>query len=129
MPEDKGTPVTLYNMYHETKRTLPAESVEEVDLKYQALLQEEEAIVAWDSVEEQKVSVGGDPERPYCRGRDYVADRYGKGGEEIVIAEAADDHPDQQTHQGCHIAHIQHPRQVATTLCVHSTTHTACLLS
>ncbi len=57
MPEDKGTPVTLYNMYHETKRTLPAESVEEVDLKYQALLQEDEAVVGWDSVEEQKASV------------------------------------------------------------------------
>jgi site-specific recombinase XerD len=57
MPEDKGTPVTLYNMYHEIKRTLPAKSVEEVDLKYQALLQEEEVLVGWDSVEEQKVSV------------------------------------------------------------------------
>ena len=57
MPEDKGTPITLYNMYQETKRTLPVQSVEEVDLKYQALLQEEEAIVGWDHVEERKTSV------------------------------------------------------------------------
>ena len=57
MPEDKGTPITLYNMYQETKRTLPVQSVEEVDLKYQELLQEEEAIVGWDHVEEQKTSV------------------------------------------------------------------------
>ena len=57
MPEDKGTPITLYNMYQETKRTLPVQSVEDVDLKYQALLQEEEAIVGWDNIEEQKASV------------------------------------------------------------------------
>ena len=57
MPEDKGTPITLYNMYQETKRTLLVQSVEEVDLKYQALLQEEEAIVGWDTVEGQKESV------------------------------------------------------------------------
>ena len=57
MPEDKGTPITLYNMYQETKRTLPVQSAEEVDIKYQALLQEEEAIVGWDHVEEQKTSI------------------------------------------------------------------------
>ena len=57
MPEEKGTPITLYNMYQETKRTPPVQSVEEVDLKYQALLQEEEAIVGWDTVEGQKESV------------------------------------------------------------------------
>ena len=57
MPEDKGTPITLYNMYQETKRTLPVQSVGEVDLKYQELLQEEEAVVGWNHVEEQKTSV------------------------------------------------------------------------
>ena len=57
MPEEKGTPITLYNMYQETKRTPPVQNVEEVDLKYQALLQEEEAIVGWDTVEGQKESV------------------------------------------------------------------------
>jgi site-specific recombinase XerD len=54
MPEDKGTPNTLYSMYHETKRTLPGQSVEELDLKYQELLQEEEAIVGWNHSEEQQ---------------------------------------------------------------------------
>ena len=63
MPEDKGTPITLYNMYQETKRTLPVQSVEEVDLKYQELLQEEEAFVGWNHVEEQKASVE-ESERP-----------------------------------------------------------------
>ena len=57
MPEEKGTPITLYNMYQQTKRTTPVQSVEESDLKYQALLQEEEAIVGWDTVEGQKESV------------------------------------------------------------------------
>ena len=54
MPEEKGTPITLYNMYQETKRTPPVQSVEEVDLKYQALLQEEEAIVGWENSAKQK---------------------------------------------------------------------------
>ena len=54
MSEDKGTPITLYNMYQETKRTLPVQSVEEVDLKYQALLQEEEAIAGWENSAKQK---------------------------------------------------------------------------
>ena len=45
--------------------------------------------------EQKAAATGGDPERPYCRGRDYVADRYGKDGEELVAAseeEVADDY-------------------------------------
>lgn len=58
MPEEKGMSSTLYNMYQETKRTFSAKSVEEVDLKYQKLLQEEEDVVGWDNSEvQQKASI------------------------------------------------------------------------
>ena len=41
--------------------------------------------------EKRAQSESGDPNRPWARGRAYVADRYGKNGEEMVAAEQEDD--------------------------------------
>jgi hypothetical protein len=49
LPEDKGIPSTLFDMYLETKRCLSAKSVEEANQKYLAVLQEEEAIIGWNN--------------------------------------------------------------------------------
>jgi integrase len=45
IPEDKGSPSSLYNMHLETKRNLSVTSIDDVGLKYQELLQEDEAII------------------------------------------------------------------------------------
>jgi hypothetical protein len=50
MPEAKGTPSSMYDMYLETKRCLSAKSVEEADQKYLAFLQEEEATIGWNNL-------------------------------------------------------------------------------
>lgn len=49
LPEDKGIPSTLFDMYLETKRCLSAKSVEEANQKYLAFLQEEEATIGWNN--------------------------------------------------------------------------------
>ena len=38
--------------------------------------------------EKKAASTGGDPNRPYCRGRAYEPNRYGKDGEELIEAVA-----------------------------------------
>lgn len=58
LPEDKGAPNSLYGTYLETQATFCAESVEDLDKRYLAFLQEEEAIVGWDHFEgQQKASI------------------------------------------------------------------------
>lgn len=47
LPEEKGTPISLRGTYLETKANLGAKSVQEVDQKYIALLQEEETSIGW----------------------------------------------------------------------------------
>jgi hypothetical protein len=54
LPEDKGTPESLYGTYLETQAMLCAESVEDLDKRYLAFLQKEEMIVGWNQSDAQK---------------------------------------------------------------------------
>lgn len=54
LPEDKGTPESLYGTYLETQATFGAETVDDIDKRYLAFLQEEEAVVGWDNIELQQ---------------------------------------------------------------------------
>lgn len=49
LPEDKGTPDSLFRTYLETQAMLCAESVGDADKRYLDYLQEEETIVGWDN--------------------------------------------------------------------------------
>ena len=63
LPEEKGIPSTLFDMYLETKRCLSAKSVEEANQKYLAFLQEEEATIGWNDPGVQQKSFPEEGER------------------------------------------------------------------
>ena len=51
VPEHKGTPKSLYQLYVNTRNEVAKKSAEEADKNYRALLEEEEAIVGWNQDE------------------------------------------------------------------------------
>jgi hypothetical protein len=63
LPEEKGIPSTLFDMYLETKRCLSAKSVEEANQKYLAFLQEEEATIGWNNLGVQQKPFSEEGER------------------------------------------------------------------
>ena len=65
LPEEKGIPSTLFDMYLETKRCLSAKSVEEANQKYFAFLQEEEATIGWNDPGVQQKSFPEEGERAH----------------------------------------------------------------